>query len=82
MKRVATMVRCVPRFGFADTDVRTVDLDLPADYDESVLHEQLERWFAHKGIAEAVFAIEYDDNGPFAVVNDEAFDSDWGTPIL
>jgi len=38
MKRTALMFRCVPRFGFDNTEVRTIDLDLPADAGERALH--------------------------------------------
>lgn len=82
MRRVATTVRCVPRFGYAGTNVRTVDLDLPSGADDEVIQATLEGWFNRRGIAEAVFNIDVDDDGYFAVVNDEAFDSEWGTPLL
>ncbi|MBL8880869.1 MAG: hypothetical protein JNG88_17280 [Phycisphaerales bacterium] len=82
MRRVATTVRCVPRFGYAGTNVRTVDLDLPSGAEPEALQTTLEAWFNRRGIADAVFSIDVDDDGYFAVVNDEAYDADWGTPLL
>ncbi len=82
MKRIATTVRCVPRFGFDNTEVRTIDLDGVDDASERQLLEALERWFALRGIADAVYDIQADNNGLFAIINDEAFEEEWGTPLL
>jgi hypothetical protein len=76
------MVRCVPRFGYDNTEVRTVDLDLPRDADENELLGALHFYFAGRGIPDAVFDIACDDNGFFAVINDEAFEWDWGKPLF
>jgi hypothetical protein len=81
MRKTLTTVRCVPRCGFDFTEVRTVDLEL-RDLDEETLLDALRLWFAERGIADAVYAIEVDDNGPLAIVNDEAFCQGWGEPLL
>jgi hypothetical protein len=82
MKRVATTVRCVPRYGFENTEVRTIDLEGVEDFDEAQFREALERWFAQHGIADAVYSIEADNNGYFAVINDEVFAEHWGARLL
>ncbi len=82
MKRTALAIRCVPRYGFENTEVRTVDLDLPRNVDESTLHEALSFFFAARGISDAVYDIGVDDDGFFAIVNDEAYEVAWGTPLL
>lgn len=81
-KLVATRLRCVPRFGFSYADVRTIDVDLPVDADEQQLIASVETWFAHRGIADAVYGIDSDENGFLAIVNDEAFHGRWGEPLL
>jgi hypothetical protein len=82
MKKTALMIRCVPRFGYDRTEVRTIDLDLPHDADEETLRDALTFYFAARGIGDALYDITADDNGFFAVVNDEAFEVQWGTPLL
>jgi hypothetical protein len=82
MRKTATTIRCVPRFGYDHTQVRTVDVDLSAHAEEQELTLVLQIWFANRGIADAVYAIEHDDNGYFAIINDEAFESAWGEPLL
>lgn len=82
MRKTALMVRCVPRYGFENTEVRTVDLDVPHDADESTLQEALTFYFAGRGISDALYDIAVDDNGFFAIVNDEAYDYTWGRPLL
>ncbi len=82
MKRIATTVRCVPRFGFENTDVRTIDVDVAEDAGLPELREALERWFAQRGIADALYDLQYDHNGVFAIINDEAFAENWGTPLV
>jgi hypothetical protein len=42
----------------------------------------LTRWFAERSVADAVYDIEVDDDGFFAVVNDEAFHEQWGEEIF
>lgn len=81
MKRTSTTIRCVPRFGYDSTDVRMLDVDVP-DSEESSLHEALSTWFTAHGIADAVFAVEMDEDGYFAIVNDEAFSANWGERLL
>ncbi len=82
MKKTALAIRCVPRYGFESTNVRTVDLDVPRDAEEDVLREALTFYFAARGISEAVYDIAVDDYGYFAVINDEVYAQDWGTPLL
>jgi len=80
--RTQTTIRCVPRCGFAATEVRTIDCDIPAAVDPPELLEALRFWFASRGIADAVYDVDVDDDGYFAIINDEAFAQDWGTPLL
>ncbi len=82
MRKTATTVRCVPRFGYDNTGVRTVNLDLSQEADEQELRQALTFYFAMRGISDAVYDIEVDDYGFFAVINDEAYDADWGTTLL
>ena len=82
MKRTALAIRCVPRYGYPSTEVRTVDLDLPHDADEDALRHALTFYFAARGISDAVYDLDLDDGGFFAVVNDEAYTYAWGTPLL
>ncbi len=82
MKRVATTIRCVPRYGYENTEVRTVELDLGDDPDPSDVQLALETWFAQRGIFDAVYDVQTEDSGYFAVVNDETYDQAWGTPLL
>ncbi|MBK8913916.1 MAG: hypothetical protein IPM64_04805 [Phycisphaerales bacterium] len=81
-RKLLTTVRCLPRCGFAGTEVRLVQLDLRNDSDESLLRHELLAWFEGMGIADAIFDVGVDADGPFAVVNDDAYASDWGDPLL
>jgi hypothetical protein len=82
MRRTALAIRCVPRYGYENTEVRTVDLDVPRDAEEDVLRDALTFYFASRGIADAVYDIAVDDYGFFAVINDEVYDLQWGTPLV
>lgn len=82
MKKTLTSIRCVPRFGYGHTQVRTVDVDLPADFDEAELQDVLNNWFEQRELHEAVYAVDVDDNGYFVIVNDEAYYDDWGNSLL
>ena len=82
MKRTATTIRCVPRYGYEHTNVRTIDVDLEERADERELLAALRLWFAQRGLADAVYDIAVDDNGFFAVINDEAYTAEWGTPLV
>ena len=82
MKRTLTTVRCVPRFGYEFAQVRSVDLDLPEGWDDDDLKLMLTTWFAQRGIADAVYSVEADDDGFFAVINDEVFHEQWGEELL
>ncbi len=82
MRKTLTTIRCVPRFGFDHTEVRTIDLDLFDRADERELLTVLREWFAMRGIPDAVYDVDTDDNGFFAIINDEAFERDWGQRLL
>jgi hypothetical protein len=82
MKRTALAIRCVPRYGFENTEVRTVDLDVPPDAEEAVLREALTLYFAVRGLSDALYDVAVDDQGYFAIVNDDAYGLEWGTPLL
>jgi hypothetical protein len=82
MKRTLTTIRCVPRYGYDFASVRTVDLDLPEGWDDDDLKPILETWFGQRGIADAVYAVEVDDDGFFAVINDEVFHVAWGEELF
>jgi len=82
MRRTLTTLRCVPRFGYNNTEVRTVDLEMLGEHDELEIRRVLTHWFVQRGVADAVYAIDADDNGFFAIINDEAFASTWGDPLL
>ena len=82
IRKIATTIRCVPRFGFEGTEVRGIDIDLPSEAGPEELFEVLRYYFACRGIADAVYDIQVDDNGYFAVVNDEAFGQPWGARML
>ena len=82
MKKTALMIRCVPRCGFDSTEVRTVDLDVPQSSDEEQLRYALDSYLRACGVDQAVYDIAVDDDGFFAVINDEAYDFEWGTPLL
>ena len=82
MRKTLTTVRCVPRFGYDYAEVRTVDLDLFDVADEHELLAALRTWFEQRGIADAVYDIATDDNGFFAVINDDAYRQEWGEPVF
>lgn len=82
MKKTLTTIRCVPRYGFDYTEVRSIDIGLTDVDDAQELADAIRRWFAAIGIADALYAIEVDDNGYFAIINDEAYHQDWGVPLL
>lgn len=82
MKRIATTIRCVPRYGYPGTEVRTVDLELPREPEDGALLEVLRLWFTLHGLPQAVYDIDVDDDGYFAIINDEAYAREWGAPLL
>jgi hypothetical protein len=82
MRKTLTTIRCVPRYGYEYANVRTIDLDLIDASDETELFQALNVWFAQRGIADAVYDLASDDNGFFAVINDEAFQSAWGEAVF
>ncbi|MBN2447911.1 MAG: hypothetical protein JXO22_14360 [Phycisphaerae bacterium] len=82
MKRTATTFRCLPRLGLDYTELRVVDLDVCENADEAEIHAALTRWFAHRGIADAVYDVAVDNDGPYAIINDEAYAESWGTPLV
>lgn len=82
MRKTATTMRCVPRYGYDSTEVRTIDLDVAPGADEPELRERVRFWFAVRGIADALYDLDVDDNGFFAIINDEAYAQSWGTSVL
>lgn len=82
MKKLALMVRCVPRFGYANTEVRSIDLEASHEPELEDLRRAIEFFFSSRGIADAVFDVNVDNDGYFAVINDEAYERDWGRPIF
>jgi hypothetical protein len=82
MRKTLTTLRCVPRYGYDHAEVRTIDLDLLDTTDEHELLAAAQNWFAHRGIADAVYDIAVDDNGFFVIVNDEAYRHAWGEALL
>lgn len=81
MRKLLTKVRCVPRCGYDFAQVREIDVDVQNAHDDGELRVALGNWFGSRGIEDAVFDLDVDDNGYFAIVNDEAFAGDWGTPL-
>lgn len=82
MRRMTTTIRCVPRYGYDFAEVRTVDLDLPEGWEDSDLRVVLSHWFANHGVDSALYDVDVDDDGYFAIVNDEAYQVQWGEPLL
>lgn len=82
MAKTATTIRCVPRFGYEQTEVRAVELELRHEADERDLLAALTQWFHVRGVHDAIYDLQTDDDGFFAIVNDEAYEHDWGTPLL
>ncbi|RMF85361.1 MAG: hypothetical protein D6744_01540 [Planctomycetota bacterium] len=82
VKRTLTTVRCVPRYGYDYTQVRTIDVDLRDPHDDELMAIVLRDWFELRGLPEAVYAIDVDDDGFFAIINDEAYLEDWGEELL
>jgi hypothetical protein len=82
MKKTALMVRCVPRYGYDNTEVRTVDLEMPRETERDELRAALHFFFAARGISDAIYDVDVDDYGWFAVINDEAYAVSWGKPLL
>lgn len=82
MRKTALMLRCVPRFGFDNSEVRTIDLDVPPGVEEEELRHAVQFFFSSRGISDALYDIDVDDYGFFAIINDEIYDWDWGTPLL
>lgn len=78
MNRVTTTLRCVPRLGLEHTGLRVIDLEIMPDADDRSLYLAVETFFAQRGIAEAIYDIDYDDDGPLAIINDEAYLNRWG----
>lgn len=82
MRKTLTTIRCIPRFGYADTEVRTVDLELSDPNDQHEVQRAMARWFAERGLDDAVFDVDFDDDGLFVIINDEAYSAEWGLPLL
>ena len=82
MKRTTTTFRCVPRLGLDYTELRVVDLDLSDSDNEAEIRAALVEFFAHRGISDAVYDVDIDNDGYLAIINDEAYVEEWGTPVL
>lgn len=82
MSRTALMLRCFPRYGYDNTEVRTIDLDVSRQADLPVVERAVSIFFAARGIDEAVYDVGIDADGFYAIINDEAFAAAWGTPLL
>ncbi len=82
MKKTALMLRCLPRVGYDNTEVRMIDLDLAPSAELEDVRQALTLYFATRGISDAIFDVGADDDGLFAIINDEAYEQRWGTPIL
>lgn len=82
MRKTITTIRCVPRFGYEHAQVRTIDVELPDAADEHELLAAVRFWFAQRGIPDAVYDLATDDDGYFAIINDEAYQQDWGDALL
>lgn len=61
--------------------MRIVEVDVHDDADEQQLFNALARWFAVRGVADAVYDVRFDDEGALAVINDEVFAEDWGMQL-
>jgi len=79
MRKLQTTFRCVPRLGLDYTELRVIDLDVSDEASELELVGALTRWFAQRGIADAVYDVTVDREGPLAIINDEAYAHEWGT---
>jgi len=82
MRKTLTTVRCVPRYGYEHTEVRTVDLELLDAADERELLAALQTWFNQRGIPHAVYDVDVDNDGFFGIINDEAYREEWGEAVL
>jgi len=82
MRKTLTTIRCVPRYGFDHTEVRTIDLELPDGINEEELLLALRTWFAQRGIPDAVYDLDFDDHGCLAIINDHAYYEQWGEAVL
>lgn len=82
MRSVLTTIRCIPRLGYNYTDVRTIELALATGSSEAEAHDALASWFADRGMPEAVYDLNLDDEGFCAVINDETYQHEWGAPLL
>ncbi|MGE3181182.1 MAG: hypothetical protein AB7N71_06085 [Phycisphaerae bacterium] len=81
-KQIATTVRCVPRYGYVNTQVREISVGVDDNFDEPMLYNAVVRFFHSHGYEEAVFDFDMDEDGYFAIVNDEVFEGDWGTILI
>jgi len=78
MMKVATTLRCIPRLGLPHTQLRTIDVEFDEHAADEQLRILLSGWFAQRGIADAVYDVDFDDEGPLAIINDDAYLHDWG----
>ncbi len=81
MKKLATTIRCLPRLGLDYTELRLVDVDVEQDATDGELYQAVLRYFARHGLHDAVFAVEVDQDGVFAIINDDAYTTEWGATL-
>ncbi len=81
-RKTVTSIRCVPRYGYDFAEVRSLDVEVGNMFDEEILRDAIERFFLMQGIGDAVYAIDVDDDGYFAIINDEAYQDDWGEAVF
>lgn len=81
-KRTALLMRCIPRFGYQNTEVRMIDLDVSPESQMRDIWQRVNVYFAARRIHDAVYDVGVDNDGYYAVINDEAFGQDWGKPVL
>lgn len=82
VERTLTTVRCVPRYGYESTGVRIIELDMFASFSAGELYEALRVYFMSRGLEEAIYDVDLDADGWCAIINDEAYEAEWGTPLL
>ncbi|MBI3759903.1 MAG: hypothetical protein HY269_09145 [Deltaproteobacteria bacterium] len=82
MRSVITTIRCVPRLGCDFAQVRTIELGLAPGFEHGDLRDALDAWFCDRGMQDAVYDVQTDDSGYFAVLNDEVYHEEWGVPLL
>lgn len=81
-KKISTTIRCVPRFGFANTQVREILVDTEDAFDDAQLYDAIVEFFGAYGFVDAVFDFDQDEDGYFAIINDDTFEGEWGKVLI